>query len=198
MASPVNETSPSLLQRVLSRDTAAWQRFVSIYGPLIYDWIRTQGVPAGDAEDIVQEVFTAVASNLAGFRSGQPGARFRKWLWGICAHKITDYFRDRQARIQAQGGTTALLRLQQVPEEPPAEDSEEGRREITLLKHRAVLQLRDLFEPQVWGSFWQVVVEGNAPAEVARALGVSVWAVYKAKSRVLLRLREELEGLVEP
>jgi len=197
MARQPPDTSASLLQRVQVRDPDAWQRFVNIYGPLVYDWIRMQGVRAGDAEDIVQEVLAAVSTNICGFRRDQVGVSFRRWLWGICAHKILDYFRDLQSRPNAQGGTTAHLRLQEIPEAPPAEESEEGCREITLLRHRAVLQLRDLFEPQVWGAFWRVVVEGDAPADVAQDLGVSVWAVYKAKSRVLLRLREELEGLVE-
>jgi RNA polymerase sigma-70 factor (ECF subfamily) len=192
-----SDTSPSLLRRVLACDTEAWQRFVTIYAPLVYDWARTQGVPASDAEDIVQEVLAAVSRSLASFRQGQPGVSFRKWLWGICAHKIKDYYRDLRSRTSAEGGSSAYLRLQQVPDTPPAEETEEGRREISQLRRRAVLQLRGLFEPQVWGAFWRVVVEGDAPAEVARALGVSVWAVYKAKSRVLLRLREELEGLVE-
>ncbi len=196
MANQANETSPSLLQRVLLQDTAAWQRFVSIYGPLVYGWVRAQSVRASDAEDIVQEVFAAVSRNLGRFHRDQPGDSFRKWLWTICSNKVQDYFRDLQTRADAQGGTPALLRLQQVPEVPPAEDSEEGRRETSSLTHRAVLQLRDLFEPQVWGAFWRVTVEGDAPADVAQALGLSVWAVYKAKSRVLLRLRKELEGLV--
>jgi RNA polymerase sigma-70 factor (ECF subfamily) len=191
------DTSLSLLHRLQERDTAAWDRFVSSYGPLVYDWIRTQGIPASDAEDIVQEVLTAVSTNLEGFRRDRPGASFRKWLWGICAHKITDFVRAQQARAAAQGGTSAYLRLQQVPDEPPAAESAEGQRELVQLRQRAVLQLRDLFEPQVWTAFWRVVVDGHAAAEVAQDLGVSVWAVYKAKARVLQRLREELQGLVE-
>ena len=40
-------------------------------------------------------------------------------------------------------------------------------------------------------------MQGEAPADVAADLQVSVWAVYKARSRVLQRLREELDGLVD-
>jgi DNA-directed RNA polymerase specialized sigma24 family protein len=39
--------------------------------------------------------------------------------------------------------------------------------------------------------------EGHPRKIVAAELGVSLNAVYKAKSRVLRRLREELDGLVD-
>ena len=35
----------------------------------------------------------------------------------------------------------------------------------------------------------------DAPADVAKAAGMTVWAVYKARSRVLHRLRTELDEL---
>ncbi|HEY4759019.1 MAG TPA: hypothetical protein VIH42_00420 [Thermoguttaceae bacterium] len=38
-------------------------------------------------------------------------------------------------------------------------------------------------------------MEGRPAADVADELGMSLCAVYKAKSRVLLRLRQELAGL---
>lgn len=45
--------------------------------------------------------------------------------------------------------------------------------------------------------FWRVVVGNESVAEVAADLGVSSAAVRMAKSRVLRRLRDELEGLEE-
>jgi RNA polymerase sigma-70 factor (ECF subfamily) len=197
MARQTPDTAASLLHRIQIRDPEAWQRFVTIYGPLVHEWTHLQGVRASDAEDIVQEVLVAVSKNIAGFRRDKARGSFRKWLWGICTHKIMDYYRDMRSRISPRGGTTAHLRLLQLPDTPPDEESDDGRREVASLRHRAVLQLRDLFEPQVWEAFWRVVANGDTPADVARDLGVSVWAVYKAKSRVLLRLREDLEGLGE-
>ena len=41
-------------------------------------------------------------------------------------------------------------------------------------------------------SLWQSAVEGKRPQEVAETLGMSVGAVYIAKSRVQARLKEEL------
>ena len=41
----------------------------------------------------------------------------------------------------------------------------------------------------------KAAVEGRTPAQVAARVGLSVGAVYVAKSRVIARLREEIERL---
>jgi len=55
--------------------------------------------------------------------------------------------------------------------------------------------MQDNFEERTWRAFWQTAVEHQAAADVAQDLGISAAAVYMAKSRVLRRLREELDGL---
>ncbi len=58
---------------------------------------------------------------------------------------------------------------------------------------RALEVVRAEFEPRTWEAFWRIVVDGQSPAEVAAAMQLSLSAVYKAKSRVLQRLRRELK-----
>jgi RNA polymerase sigma-70 factor (ECF subfamily) len=48
---------------------------------------------------------------------------------------------------------------------------------------------------QTWKAFWRVTVDGQRPADVADELGMTVGAVYTAKSKVLAHLRRELQGL---
>jgi RNA polymerase sigma-70 factor (ECF subfamily) len=64
--------------------------------------------------------------------------------------------------------------------------------ELTRLYARALELVRSKFEARTWRAFWRVAVEGQAPAEIAADLGMTAAAVRKAKSRVLLRLREEI------
>src|SRR5262245_10994419 len=118
MASQPENTSPTLLERIRAHDSDAWQRFVRIYGPLIYGWARKAGLQASDAADIVQEVSAAVHRNVARFRRDTPTESFRGWLWTICRNKVRDHFRNRRSRPGAEGGTTANLRLQLLPETP--------------------------------------------------------------------------------
>jgi RNA polymerase sigma-70 factor (ECF subfamily) len=51
------------------------------------------------------------------------------------------------------------------------------------------------FEDRTWRAFWRTVVEGESPANVAGELGMTAHAVYKAKSRVLGRVRVQLREL---
>ena len=53
------------------------------------------------------------------------------------------------------------------------------------------------FQPATWRACWEFVVRDRPAAEVASDLGITVNAVYLAKSRVLRRLREQLRGLLD-
>jgi RNA polymerase sigma-70 factor (ECF subfamily) len=53
------------------------------------------------------------------------------------------------------------------------------------------------FEERTWQAFWQVVVDGRSPADVAQQLGMSANAVHLARGRVLRRLREEFSDLLD-
>ncbi len=192
-ASPSISTSPTLLIRVKGREEAAWSRLVRLYAPLVYRWARRAGLRPDDAQDVVQMVFLTVASDIHKFRRSRPEDSFRAWLWTICRHKVLDSFRAREQQALAAGGTTAQLQIQQyVIPEPDANDecSERCR-----LRHRAVVMLAGEFEPHIWQAFYRTVVHGDRPADVARDLRVSIATVYRAKDRVLARLRAELEGM---
>jgi RNA polymerase sigma-70 factor (ECF subfamily) len=54
-----------------------------------------------------------------------------------------------------------------------------------------------LFEPTTVAAFRRVVFDEARPAQAAAELGISVNAVFLAKSRVLNRLRQEAEGLID-
>ena len=53
------------------------------------------------------------------------------------------------------------------------------------------------FEPATLRAFRRLALDGASGAEVAQELGLSVAAVYVAKSRVLQRIRQEAEGLID-
>ena len=65
------------------------------------------------------------------------------------------------------------------------------------LVSRTMLLLRSEFHPSTWEACWEYVVGGRPAPEVAAEKGVSVWTVYSAKSRLLRRLREELDGMLD-
>jgi len=190
-------TSSSLLERIKVRDPDAWNRFSKLYSPLVYQWARQAGVQSSDAADVVQEVFRAVATHIADFRRDRPGDSFRGWLWTITHNKLRDHFRRLATRPKAAGGTDAQQWLKQVPEGSPDESSDESLTTGTGLTRRAVELVQAEFEDRTWQAFWKATVEGQKASEIGHDLGMSVAAVYMAKSRVIRRLREELSGLAE-
>ena len=52
-------------------------------------------------------------------------------------------------------------------------------------------------KPATWQAFWQTAVEGRSAREAGEAVGLSAGAVYVARSRVLARLKEEVQRLRE-
>ena len=193
-----SSTSTSLLQRVKAREPEAWQRLVDLYAPLVYDWCRQSGLQAEDTADVGQEVFGAVAAKVGEFHHDRPGDSFRGWLWTITKNKIRDHFRHRRGQAQARGGTTLQQLLAQIPEEAPGSSHEassvEGQSRPEL---RALELVRAEFEDQTWRVFWRTTVDRQPAAEVAEEFGMSVQAVYKAKSRVMQRIRRDLGELLD-
>lgn len=188
-----DSTSLSLLKRACTHDADAWQRLSDLYVPLVYRWACQAGLQESDAADIVPEVFQAIATRIHDFRHDRPGDSFRGWLYTITRNKVRDHFRGVADRPGAEGGTEAYAQLKELPEESSVEDIS---KQTVALAHRAAELMKVDFEPQSWQVFWRIVVQGHGPADVAGDLGMSIAAVYQAKSRVLRRLRHELSGLV--
>jgi len=192
------ETSLSLLQRLqVEPDDAAWNRLVGLYTPLLRQWLRQQFLLDADADDLVQEVLAVLVRELPQFdHNGRPGA-FRRWLRTILVHRLQAFWRARQNRAQATGASDMAERLAQL------EDPSSGLSQLWDREHdrHVVARLLEQIEPQIapttWQAFRRVVVEGKNEEAVAKELGVSVNAVFIAKSRVLARLRQEAKGLVD-
>ena len=181
-------TSLSLLQRVRSgTETQSWNRFVRLYTPVIYKWVRSQGVPADDAADIVQEVFRALVRALPTFEYDRPGG-FGRWLRTVTTNKCRDFYRRKATRKSVTNSEVTVTDLDNVDEFA----EEEYRNELA---RRALEIMRSEFEETTWRACWMHTVKGMKAAGIAKELNISVNAVYVSKSRVLRRLREELCGL---
>jgi RNA polymerase sigma-70 factor (ECF subfamily) len=87
-----------------------------------------------------------------------------------------------------------------VPAPDPGTDNsspDEEEDEKRLLLRQAAEMVLETCEESTRQAFLRVVAGGEAPADVARDLGLSVAAVYAAKSRTLRKLREEFTPIVE-
>ncbi|MEM9646288.1 MAG: sigma-70 family RNA polymerase sigma factor [Planctomycetota bacterium] len=192
-------TNPSLLRRAQSGQAESWQKLVQIYGPIIYRWIRHCGVQSADAADVMQETLIAVAGALPRFDPNATNSRFRGWLWTIARNKLRDRQRQlRRSPIDDDSLARAQLDANVAPphwvesDDPPSDLANDNARTRRL----ALELMRNSFAPKTWRMFWETVVEDRDPSDVAKDLEVSRWTVYKARARVLQKLRQELDGLV--
>jgi RNA polymerase sigma-70 factor (ECF subfamily) len=188
----MESTSNSLLLRLRQPgDEAAWQRFVSLYTPLLYHWACRKGLTNHDAADLVQDVLVTLVRKLPEFQYDS-GKSFRAWLRTVTENRCRDVLRRRGAGPHVVGAAALA--------EAPASDGDASLWETEYrqsLIARAVELMQDAFEPATWKASWALIVEGKSGADVAAQFGMSIDAVYAAKSRVLRRLRQELAGLLD-
>jgi len=188
----MESTSVSLLNRLRQpRADVAWQRFVELYAPLIFYWGRQKGLAPADASDLVQDVLSDLVVELRTFQY-DPSRRFRGWLRTVAVNRATNMRRRLDLAPQSVDAFSLSL-LAENDDSDVLADSEYHCR-IAL---RALELLKEEFEPTTWQAAWSQIAQGEKAPAVARSLGLSVNAVYVAKSRVLSRLRQELEGLIE-
>jgi RNA polymerase sigma-70 factor (ECF subfamily) len=191
------ETSVSLLERLrLEPDAASWQRLVDLYAPLIRDRLRQQSLQLADADDLAQEVLVVLVRELPHFQHRRKGA-FRAWLHKITVNRLRDFCRARQTRPAATGDSGVMRMLEQL-DDPHSELSRlwEQKHDQYIVQ-RALKLIESEFAPTTWRAFWRVTRDSVDADTVAAELGVSINAVFIAKSRVLKRLRTEIEGLID-
>jgi RNA polymerase sigma-70 factor (ECF subfamily) len=193
----MNETRQSLLLRAQTGEANAWKDLTELYRPLIIGWLNRQGVAASDLEDLSQDVLLSVVKHLPTFQhSGRRGA-FRSWLRTIVCSRTTDYWRGQAAGLQASGGSGATAALQQIAD-PDSELNRQWDEEHDRYVLNCLLDLvEEEFEPITLQAFRRLALDGASGNEVAQELGQSVAAVYVAKSRILQRIRQEAEGLID-
>ena len=194
----MSETSLSLLNRLRhAPEPEAWNRLARMYAPLIRSWLRKYDVQDSDADDLVQEVLLAVSKDLGKFDHGGRSGAFRAWLKKILVNRLRNFWRARDRRPQARGDSDIEARLAQL-DDPASEMSQIWNRQHDRLVVRQLLALAEpYFSPNTWQAFYQVALKGKRADVVAKELEISVNAVFIAKSRVLNRLRQEADGLVE-
>jgi RNA polymerase sigma-70 factor (ECF subfamily) len=61
------------------------------------------------------------------------------------------------------------------------------------LFHWAAERIRGEFHDATWNAFWLTAVEGKETRQAAETLGLTIGAVYTARSRILARLRQMIE-----
>ena len=186
----MHSTSPSLLARLADgTDARAWDRFVALYTPLLMRWSGRLGLGEADAADFTQDVIVLLLQHMSNFRY-DPAGSFRAWLKTV----LMNVWRKHQRK--AARGPKANGQLDDAADTDPGLYVDEVEHREHLVR-RALQIAEGDFEPITWRACVEYLMKGRPADEVAAELGVSVNAVYLAKSRVLRHLRAELAGLID-
>lgn len=188
MSDESQATSQSLLLRLSNNDDAqAWSQFVQIYSPLVYGYLRRRGLQDADAADVTQDVLRHVARAMQRFRYDASQGTFRAWLISVVRSRLADYWRRNQRQLTGSGDSRIGELLDQQPSRDETVQWEESYQQAVF--RWTADRARAEFQPQTWEAFWRTSIHGRPSQQVAEELGMSVGAVYIARSRVLARLK---------
>ena len=79
----------ALVERITAGDERAFGELYKIYAPMVHGIILAR-VPAGEADDIAQEVFLAAYRNLKTLREA---AAIGPWLGSIARNRVVEFYR---------------------------------------------------------------------------------------------------------
>lgn len=194
-------TSKSLLETAKrDLDSEAWFKLHRIYDPLIAGWIVRSGVDEAEVSDITQEVLTTVSQELPRFEhNGRVGA-FRNWLKLITINRCRRYWdsKKKQVRTERSLDTDSGIMLLNQLEDPNSDVSQLWDTEHDSYVFEKLVELiRSEFDEKVYEVFVRNTLQDEAPKSIGEDLGFSVNAIYKMKFRVMKRLREVAEGILD-
>jgi RNA polymerase sigma-70 factor (ECF subfamily) len=195
---PVDEsplTRASLLVQIRDgTNDSAWNEFVNLYGPVVYGFARKRGLQDADAADIVQDVLRSVSSSIRRLDYDRHQGTFRGWLFTVTRNKVFNFLSARRIRPQGSGDTTTNRMLDSQPQHSDGADIWELEYQQRLAA-LAMNRIKGEFQANTWQAFWLTAVEGVGVPDVAKQLRMSTGAIYVAKSRVLARLKDEVETM---
>lgn len=170
----------------------AWQEFMKMYGPVVYGFARKRGLQDADAADLMQDVMRSVSTAIGRLDYDRSQGTFRGWLFTITRNRVFNFLSARRIRPQGSGDSSTNRQLDAHAAEADGVDvwELEYQRRLASL---AMDRVKKEFQESTWQAFWQTAVEGKSAGEVSKEIGMSTGAIYVAKSRVLARLKEEVE-----
>lgn len=165
-----------LMRLAIAGDEAAYQKLLSALVPVLRALTRRGlmrcGQSADDAEDIVQDILIAVHVKR---HTWMPDAAFSPWLFAIARNKLVDSLRRRGRRV--------FVPVEDF--EHVIEDRAQGVRDDERFEHQTsdvLPHLANLPKGQR-DAVQAIVIEGHAPNEAAKRLGMSEGALRVALHR---------------
>lgn len=190
------ETSASLLDRLRNGgDDASWRTLVDIYTPLIRGWLKRHAGLDGDADDVIQDVLAVIVRRIPEFHRQPRTGAFRAWLRTITINCFRDAWKARR-HVKPAADERVGEMLQQLADPASALSRTWDEDHDQHVAQRLLQLVRGEFTEVTWRAFQRFALADEPAKDVAEELGISVNAVFIAKSRVLTALRRIGAGLL--
>ncbi len=181
----MNSTHSSLLIRIRDiTDSKAWSDFHSLYSELIFRYALARGVNKCDADDIRSACFEAVVRQIKKFEYMRDRGGFKSWLRTIVNRRVIDLQRKRYP-ISLESGALELIPGKDLNSSELWE-TEWKKQHLRYCVERASREVPD----KTAESFRLLVEDGCSVEEISEQLGLTINQVYKAKSRMLSKIRQ--------
>jgi RNA polymerase sigma factor (sigma-70 family) len=194
-------TRASLLGRVRNlHDQASWQEFYDTYRPIIYGFALRAGLSPVEAEDVVQETYSALAQKMPGFEYNPANGSFKAWLFKLVRWRVVDQFRNRSPIAPPASPrpeeASCTQTIDQVPD-PASLNLDQAWDEQWALQLLAIAtkNVQREAEPRKFQIFDLYVNKEWPPQKVADTFGIGVDQVYLAKHRITEMIKDEIKRL---
>lgn len=165
-----SDSIPALVTSARNGDREAFGRLYQVYGRMVHGVLLAR-MPAGEVEDLVQEVFLKALRQIHTLRD--PNA-FGGWIAMIARHAAIDRVRHAPTLVELGDDLAA-----------PESDADEARRVLRLIR-----ELPEAYrEPLVLR-----LVEGMTGPEIAERTGLTAGSVRVNLHRGFAMLKERLTG----
>ncbi|MEE2711583.1 MAG: sigma-70 family RNA polymerase sigma factor [Planctomycetota bacterium] len=173
----------------------AWGSFVDRFRDPIVRFAERGGLSQAAAQDVAQETLLTFITAWRDDRYDRTKGRLSAWLFGIASRKVLSGRRADRRQDAERGSEEAGV--SQIPDEAAEAALQSTWEEVWQrnLLVQAAHRLREESSEKTFLAFTMTVFEKRPGEDVAAELGMTVNAVYLAKSRMLGRLRLLIHAL---
>lgn len=190
---PVNEpdatqTDIALLQRIAAQDRAAFAEFYDRQAPLMYSVACKILNDPAEAQDVLQETFVQLWEKARNFdpRLGKPSS----WMATLTRNRAIDRIRASQRRLRLIEQAGAELAIS------AGENDTVNEQMLGADKARLIQSVIGELSPEQRQAIELAYFAGLTQSEISEKLNEPVGTIKARIRRGLLKLRDQLEGLL--
>lgn len=183
MHMPISRTLPMSKNDQLLTDTVLSER------ARLRNFIRKRVADAGDAEDILQEVFYEATAAL---RMPEPVEQITAWMYRVALNRITDLFRRKKPLLleDLSSGDDDELALDELLPSTSTDPEQMYARSVMLEALYAALDDLPAEQREV---FLAHEIDGRNFREIAKSSGIPINTLLSRKRYAVAFLRERLQ-----